>query len=59
MFLRRLAMAGAMAAILVSAAGGSLAGPVLDRIMAKRVMVMATDPEYPPQSKLTSSGAAS
>src|SRR5262245_47750999 len=56
MFLRRLAMAVAMAATLASAAGAAAAGPVLDRIMAKREMVMATDPEYPPQSKLTSSG---
>jgi polar amino acid transport system substrate-binding protein len=56
MFLRKLAMAAATAATLVSVAGAAAAGPVLDRIMEKREMVMATDPEYPPQSKLTSTG---
>lgn len=56
MFLRKLAMAAATAATLVSVAGAAAAGPVLDRIMEKREMVMATDPEYPPQSQLTSSG---
>jgi polar amino acid transport system substrate-binding protein len=56
MFLRKLAMAAATAATLVSVVGAAAAGPVLDRIMEKREMVMATDPEYPPQSKLTSTG---
>jgi polar amino acid transport system substrate-binding protein len=56
MSLRKLAMALAAAAALASVTSGATAGPVLDRILAKRVMVMATDPEYPPQSQLTSSG---
>jgi polar amino acid transport system substrate-binding protein len=56
MFLHKLAMALAVAAALASTTSGATAGPVLDRILANRVMVMATDPEYPPQSQLTSSG---
>ena len=56
MFLRKLAMAAATAATLVSVAGAAAAEMMLDRIMEKREMVMATDPEYPPQSKLTSTG---
>jgi polar amino acid transport system substrate-binding protein len=56
MFLGRLGMAAMVAAALASAVGAAAAGPVLDRIMEGRVMVMATDPEYPPQSKLTSTG---
>jgi len=56
MSLRKLAMALAAAAALASVTSGATAGPVLDRILAKRVMVMATDPEYPPQSQLTDSG---
>jgi polar amino acid transport system substrate-binding protein len=41
--------AAAMAATLTLPA---LAGPALDRIMAKGVLVCSTDPEYPPQSAL-------
>jgi polar amino acid transport system substrate-binding protein len=56
MFLRKLATTVAAVAALVSVTSAAAAGPVLDRILSKRVMVMATDPEYPPQSQLTSSG---
>ena len=56
LFPRKLAMALATAAALVSLTTIAAAGPVLDRILAKRQMIMATDPEYPPQSRLTSTG---
>ena len=56
LFPRKLAMALATAAALVSITTIAAAGPVLDRILAKRQMIMATDPEYPPQSNLTKSG---
>jgi len=36
----------------VLAAGPAVAGETLDRIMKKKVLVMSTDPEYPPQSSL-------
>jgi polar amino acid transport system substrate-binding protein len=44
--------------IIAAAAGAALmpslaaAGPVLDRIMANKTLVMSTDAEYPPQSSL-------
>lgn len=34
------------------APGKAMAGAALDRIMSKKVLVMSTDPEYPPQSSL-------
>ncbi len=33
----------------------AMAGEVLDRVMSKKVLVMSTDPEYPPQSSLNAS----
>ena len=56
LFPRTLAIALATAAALVSITTIAAAGPVLDRILAKHQMIMATDPEYPPQSNLTNSG---
>src|SRR5262245_57231899 len=53
MFLRKLVMA---VTALVCLTGAATAGAVLDRILTARLMVMATDPEYPPQSSLTGSG---
>lgn len=45
---------GAVAAIatLAAFAAGAQAGETLERVMSKKVMVMSTDPEYPPQSSL-------
>jgi polar amino acid transport system substrate-binding protein len=40
---------------LLMAAPTADAGEVLDRVMSKGIMVMSTDPEYPPQSSLDES----
>jgi polar amino acid transport system substrate-binding protein len=45
-------LSAAMLAAASLVPGAADAGAVLDRIMAKGVMVMSTDPEYPPQSAL-------
>jgi polar amino acid transport system substrate-binding protein len=55
MMRKNLALAAALAAGLIGLAfsgGTAHAGAVLDRIKSKGVLVMSTDPEYPPQSSL-------
>jgi polar amino acid transport system substrate-binding protein len=52
MKLKSLLAAGAALALAALAPAGAMAGEVLDRVMSKKVMVMSTDPEYPPQSFL-------
>jgi polar amino acid transport system substrate-binding protein len=52
MTLHELAVGLAGTAALVTLAGPALAGDVLDKVMDEGVMVMSTDPEYPPQSFL-------
>lgn len=45
-------LVGAALALAAFAPVGAMAGEVLDRVTSKKVMVMSTDPEYPPQSFL-------
>jgi polar amino acid transport system substrate-binding protein len=50
---RHIGMTGiAMIACVLSPWSAIQAGEVLDRVMSKGVLVMSTDPEYPPQSSL-------
>lgn len=44
----------ALSTLLISATS-AVAGEVLDRVMSEGVLVMSTDPEYPPQSSLNES----
>ncbi len=50
--MRRLMAGAAMLIGLVSAADSAQAGAVLDRVTKTKVLTMATDPAYPPQSFL-------
>lgn len=52
MRVRTLLAAGAALAVAGLGSLAAEAGEVLDRVMAKKVMVMSTDAEYPPQSFL-------
>ena len=54
--LRRSLPAVALSALLASAAGPLAAGETLDRVLARGVMVMATDAEHPPRSSLNAAG---
>jgi len=48
-------LSGVALSTLLIAAPSADAGEVLDRVMAEGVLVMSTDPEYPPQSSLDES----
>jgi polar amino acid transport system substrate-binding protein len=53
---RRMGMTGiAVAGCVLASWGSAQAGEALERVMSKGVMVMSTDPEYPPQSALDES----
>ena len=46
----------ALSALLLGPASPALAGETLDRVLSRGVMVMSTDPDYPPQSSRDSAG---
>ena len=46
----------ALSALLFGPAGAARAGETLDRVLSRGVMVMATDPDFPPQSFRDSGG---
>jgi polar amino acid transport system substrate-binding protein len=46
----------ALSVLLLGLAAPALAGETLDRVLSRGVMVMSTDPDYPPQSFRDSAG---
>ncbi len=52
----RMLVVAAAAMVAVAACGGSSSDDLLSKVEKAKVIVMSTDPQYPPQSELTPAG---